>query len=91
MRGTKVGWQCEADFLRLKNAVFLGWSGESVARAEAQATVFVLGVIPAWPHPLKNTGDFKDDEKKVPGLKPRLWFCAGSVSSRRLPLSRATW
>jgi hypothetical protein len=39
MRGTKVGWQCEADFLRLKNAVFLGWSGESVARAEAEAMV----------------------------------------------------
>jgi len=26
-RGTKVGSECETDFLRLKNAVFLGWSG----------------------------------------------------------------
>jgi len=28
--------------------------------------------IPARPYPLKNTGNFKDDEKFVPGLKPRL-------------------
>jgi hypothetical protein len=28
--------------------------------------------IPARPYALKNTGDFKADEKFVPGLKPRL-------------------
>jgi hypothetical protein len=28
--------------------------------------------IPARPHPLKNTGNFKDDEEFVSGLKPRL-------------------
>ena len=28
--------------------------------------------IPARPHPPKNTGNFKNDEKFVPGLKPRL-------------------
>jgi hypothetical protein len=31
--------------------------------------------IPARPLPAKNTGDFKGDEKFVPGLKPRLRFC----------------
>ena len=30
--------------------------------------------IPARPHPLKNTGDFKGHEKFVPGLKPILRF-----------------
>ena len=40
-RGTKVGWECETDFLWLKKAVFLGWWGASVSRAKAQATVFV--------------------------------------------------
>ncbi len=28
--------------------------------------------IPARSHPPKNTGNFKDDEKFLPGLKPRL-------------------
>jgi|GEM_PF-2728819 len=44
-RGTKVVWGREADLLWLKKAVFLEWWwGASVARAKAQATVFVLGV-----------------------------------------------
>ena len=44
MPRTKVGWGCQTDFLRWKNALFLRWRGASVARAKAQATVFVLGV-----------------------------------------------
>jgi hypothetical protein len=45
-----------------------------LARAKAHATVIVPRVIPARPHPLKNTGDFKDDPKLFAGLKPTLPF-----------------
>ena len=41
--------------------------------------------IPAGPHPVKNTGDFKGNEKFVPGLKPRLrrlYLAAGMLGLR---------
>jgi hypothetical protein len=40
-RGTKVGWGCQNNFLRLKDAVFFQYWGALLARAKAQATVFV--------------------------------------------------
>jgi hypothetical protein len=42
--------------------------------------------IPAQPHPLKNTGDFKGDEKFVPGLKPRLWLFSLASKMHRIRL-----
>jgi hypothetical protein len=36
--------------------------------------------IPARPHPLRNTGDFKADEKFVPVLKPRRRVLTSVVS-----------
>ena len=55
------------------------WEGEAPAEpksvARVQLSLFANNrspSIPARPHPLKNTGHFKGDDNRVPGLKPRL-------------------
>jgi len=46
-RGTKVGWECQNNLLRLKDSVFFQYSGAQLTRAKAQATVCVPRVFPA--------------------------------------------
>ena len=65
-RGTKVGWGRQTDFSSSKNIVFLQYGAEQ----ECSGYIFVLGVIPARPHPEKNTGDSKVTRSSCPSQSP---------------------
>ena len=57
----------------------------TVARAFLTPRTKCSPSIPARPHPLKNTGDFKGHSEFVPGLKPTLPLFVLSVIPARPP------
>ena len=73
-RGKKVGWGCQNNFLRLKDAVFFQYWGALLARAKAQATVFVPRVKNAratfWPRFLSWTHWIPQSLCRPPSQRP---------------------
>jgi hypothetical protein len=73
-RGKKVGWGCQTNFLRLKDAVFFQYWGALLARAKAQATVFVPRVKNAratfWPRFLSWTHWIPQSLCRPPSQRP---------------------
>ena len=80
-RGKKVGWGCQNNFLRLKDAVFFQYWGALLARAKAQATVFVPRVKNAratfwprflsWTHWIPQSLCRPPSQRPAPSLLPR--------------------